>query len=82
MIQTAAEPPYQGRISLAMRGWTKKSKKAPRNIVAAYSAREVAPRVRSKAAGTSSAVVVSGRWLGIRVCLPMRALLTLLDGLD
>jgi hypothetical protein len=34
-VHTAAVPPNHGRIILAMRGWTWKSRKALRNIVTA-----------------------------------------------
>ncbi len=35
LVQTAAEPPNQGTISLAMSGWTWKRRKALRRMVAA-----------------------------------------------
>jgi hypothetical protein len=36
VVHTAAEPPNQGRICLAMMGWTRNSRNDERNIVAAY----------------------------------------------
>ena len=35
VVHTAADPPNQGRICLAMTGWTRNSRKADRPIVAA-----------------------------------------------
>jgi hypothetical protein len=35
VVHTAAEPPNQGRICLAMIGWTRKSRNDDRKIVAA-----------------------------------------------
>ena len=35
VVQTAAEPPNHGRICRAISGWTRKSRKAERAIVAA-----------------------------------------------
>jgi hypothetical protein len=37
VVQTAAEPPNHGRISLAMIGWTRKSRNALPKIVSAKS---------------------------------------------
>jgi hypothetical protein len=34
-VQTPAEPPNQGRMNLAMRGWIWKRRKAPRKMVRA-----------------------------------------------
>jgi hypothetical protein len=36
VVQTPAEPPNQGRICLAMTGWTRNSRNDERKIVAAY----------------------------------------------
>jgi hypothetical protein len=36
VVQTPAEPPNQGRICLAMIGWTRNSRNDERKIVAAY----------------------------------------------
>jgi hypothetical protein len=35
VVQTAADPPNQGRICFAMIGWTRKSRNDERKIVAA-----------------------------------------------
>jgi|SRR6476469_1531533 len=59
VLHTVAEPPYEGRMSLAANGWTMKRRAAPSIEVTAKSTAIHTPRGRSPVAGTGDAVAAT-----------------------